>query len=275
MRTLHLIFIFAFLFISCKNESNKQDDDDGNKVAYNVPEVSITSNAKGEGIIRALEEKSGREHRETASVLYSYNNQNYRIERNCGWFEFKQDLSESGSDEVLKIDNMEDIQLINERPRRDLADTTKLCLIKNLKKKLFFLELPFGLNSPTVQKEFLKTQEIKGKSLAELKVELIEDNYDQAYLVESVFWVDEKADEIIYLAVKYGEDRKSVEFLKPINKRMIKGMQFQDYEVYRPRKNKDYALVELAKAFEKDKLKKVKNIEYKNIRVSLRENKCD
>src|SRR5699024_7614673 len=114
------------------------------------------------------------------------------------------------------------VQLINERPRRDLADTTKFRLIKNLKKKLFLFELPFGLNSPTVQKEFIKNKEIKGKSLAEIKVEFVDKNYDQPYLVESMLWVDEETDEIAYLAVDFGEEEgESLEFLKPFNKRMV------------------------------------------------------
>lgn len=272
MRTLHVIFIFSFLLISCKNESGKKVDKD-DTVEYTAPELNISSNTRGKEIINTLEVETGGENRETAAIIYTYKDQNYRIERNCGWFEFKQDLSESDSNEVLKMDNLELIQFINDRPRRDLADSTKLRLSKNLKEKLFFLELPFGLNSPTVQKEFLKNVEIKGDSLAELKIEFIEDNYDQAYLVEAIFWVDEKTEEIAYLAVKFGAE--GVKFLKPLNRRMIKEIRFTDYEVYRPKKNKNYALDELAEAFEKEKLEKVGNMEYHNIQVSLSDNKCD
>lgn len=273
MRVLPWVFILSFLLISCKNDSTKQtDSEDTTEVV--MPELSIISNKEGKKIIRTLED-AGDKNRETADILYNYKGQNYRIDRNCGWFEFMHDLSETGSDEVWKIDNMEVVQFINNRPRRDLADSTKLRLTKNLRKKLFLLELPFGLNSPTVQKEFLRNEEINGKSLAKLKVEFIEDNYEQPYLVKAVFWVDEKTEEVIYLAIKFGEETSPISFLKPINKRVIKEVKFTDYEVYHPKRNKHFALEDLAKAFENDKLDQDETMEYQNIQVTLSENNCD
>jgi len=269
MRELFALLLILFLLSCDKNTKNNPE----NYLDAGLLELNIKSNPEGEEIVQRLEQETGSVKRETASVYYRFQNRNYRIERNCGWFEFLHESPNVEQEEIIKMDNIELIQVINNITRRDLADSTKLRLARHMKLKLFLMEMPFGLNSPTVQKEFLNQEKIKEQNLSKIKIEWIEDNYEKPYKVESVIWVDEKANDIAYIAMDLG-DENNIFLYEPFNKREIEGIVFMDYHKYSGKKNK-FSLEEMGRALDKNKLEEKPDLIYSDIRVSVSEKDCN
>lgn len=270
MRYFYLVFIM-FMFFSCQNKKTTSSEN----TIHKTPEFTIKNNAKGEKIIADLENSTQAKLREASLISYEFQQDKYQIERDCGWYEFSRIFSNSTDRDSLVLDNMEIVQYLKGEKVDDLADSTKTRLGKEMKTELFFAELIFGLNSPTARKKYLENEKINEKDYAKLKVEFIEDNNDQDYLVETVFWIDDKTEKLDFIAVKFGENTFNYQFLKPINQREIEGISFFDYEVYTPQKNKDFAIEEMAKLFEENKLDKKENRVYKNIEVILKDKNCD
>ena len=267
----YYLFFFIFILASCKNENKKSISSE--KSNLKTPELTIKTNDKGAEIIEKLEENTAAKKREISTITYLFNQDTYQINRNCGWYEFTQKYADSEKTDSLVLDNMEISQYSKGKAVEDLSTSTKRNLRKEMKTKLFFAELIFGLNSPAVQKKYLQEEKINEEEYHKVKLEFIEENYEEDYLVEAVFWINKTMKKPEFIAVNFEEDKSEKIFLKPINQREIEGVSFFDYQVFTADKNKK--IEEMAQLFEEEKLQQKEELKYENIEVVLSDENCD
>lgn len=274
MKYFYSLLLCCFLLVSCKNEA-KKDSEEASKPADSGLELNLKTNPKGETLIRELVEKAGGEKRETATVNFDSNPYSYQIIRNCGQFDIERNLiNKRGDTVVLKLGNLDITKTINQKIQK-LSDTTAARLKQNLRSKIYFTEIPFGLNAPGIRKKFLGEEEIDGKSFAKVKIAFIENRGSKPFLDQYVFWVDQESKTLTYLATTIDGDQNNLQFRKVENPRVLKGIRFVDYQVYQPEKHQTIALRDLAQAFEKGELKRINTDKITNIEVEISERDCD
>ncbi|MGB1451882.1 MAG: DUF6503 family protein, partial [Marinirhabdus sp.] len=132
----------------------------------------------------------------------------------------------------------------------------------------YFAQLPYGLNAPAVQKEYIGINKIKGRPYHEISVTFTErgggTDFDDTFL----YWVHTDNFTVDYLAYKYAANGGGVRFREAYNPRVVSGMRFVDYNNYKP-KDKNTPLVQLAPMFGAGELQLLSKIEIENIVVTL------
>lgn len=132
---------------------------------------------------------------------------------------------------------------------------------------IYFALLPFNLDDPVVNRQLMRSVEIKSKSY--YKVEMTYDknaggeDFEDVY----VYWINKDDFTIDYLAYSYNINGGGVRFREAYNQRDINGIRFQDYRNYTI--DKDFPAQELDYAFQTDQLKLLSEIKLENVKVGL------
>lgn len=269
MKSYYLLF-FVLIFVSCKNEKSTSSTE---KSTFKIPELTIETNDKGAEIIQELEEKTKAKKREASKITYLHQQDYYQIKRDCGWYAFTKIPGNTEKTDSLVLDNMGFTSYLNGKPIENLTDSEKRDLNKTLKTELFFAELIFGLNSPTTQKKYLQEEKINETAYKKVKIEFIEENYEQDYLTAAVFWINTATQKPDFVAVNFDEKTKETEFLKLENPRTIENILFFDYRVYIS--DQEAEIEKMAELFEEDKLIQKEVRKYEDIKVNLSGKSCD
>ncbi len=132
----------------------------------------------------------------------------------------------------------------------------------------YFVQLPFGLNAPAVQKELLGEATIKGEPYYEIGVTFTEEGGGTDFEDAFVYWVHKENYTVDYLAYSYAVDGGGIRFREAYNPRMVEGIRFVDYNNYKP-ETLDIPLTELDTLFEANRLKLLSKIETEAVGVEL------
>lgn len=219
-----------------------------------------------EVIERAVERHGGDKY-DNMEVQFDFRNRHYRAKITNGEYVYERTFkSENGwvtdtwSNKKFKrmIDEKE-IQLDREDLRTYRSSTNSV---------IYFALLPFNLDDPVVNRQLMRSVEIKGEPY--YKVEIIygergggAEDFENAY----VYWIHKKNFTMDYLAYSFNINGGGVRFREAYNQRDVEGILFQDYKNYTI--DKDFPAQELDYAFLTDQLKFVSDIQIENIKVNL------
>lgn len=277
MKYFLTLLTLGFLFVSCKNDSKKQVETKPktkSETTKKQHKPSFESNAEGKAIIKETVKAAGGKKYETATITYDFRDEAYKIERNCGEFEFKHTTkNDKGQTVVDRLDNTGFTRFVDKR-QKNLADTTANNLRNSLNSVNYFVELPFGLNANAVHKKYLGDEEINGETYSKIKVAFSQEGGGEDHEDIYMYWIDPKQKTIAYFAYSFEVNGGGMRFRKAHNPRTVGGIRFVDYENYAPKEKGSVAIEDVGKAFENDKLKKVSDVEINNVKVSIRDRNC-
>lgn len=274
MNHKYVIILLVLLTFSCRNESNTTSKVDTNqKQEQKIPKIGFDSDSKSEKALITLGEEMGDKKRETATITYRRQDTTIQINRNCGWFEIQKTFDTKDDEKLVSaIDNSGFTQVMGEKERQ-LSPAQIVRETTALNRELFYAELPFGLNSPTIRKKSIGEVEIDSIGYEKIKFAFLEENYsDQTQLVEGVLWLNKELSDIDFIAIRFDADNK-LEFAKRIAKRTVEGIEFADYEVYEAKE--ELVLEDMATNYAEKKLTKKETIHYEDIQVTLGPDSCD
>ena len=134
----------------------------------------------------------------------------------------------------------------------------------------YFSVLPFGLNDKAVNKTYLETVEIKGKSYYKIKVTFDKEGGGEDYDDIFVYWINTKTFEVDYLSYSYMEDNNDVglRFREAYNRRTINGLTFSDYNNFKS-EDPNATVYNLDSLFVANTLTLLSKIDLENIKVNL------
>jgi hypothetical protein len=133
----------------------------------------------------------------------------------------------------------------------------------------YFSVLPYGLNDPAVKHTILDEVFIKNKSYHTVQVTFDQVGGGEDFEDVFVYWINKASKTVDYLAYSYEEsDGRGIRFREAYNTRTIKGVQFVDYNNYKPRTTFK-TLTNLPVLFENERLELVSKIELDSIAVVL------
>ena len=131
---------------------------------------------------------------------------------------------------------------------------------------IYFALLPFHLDDPVINRQLMRSVEIKGQPYHKVEVTFGDgggDNFENSY----VYWIHKNNFTIDYFAYSFNVNGGGVRFREVSNVQVVEGIRFQDYNNYTI--DKDYPAHELDYAFKMGDLELVSTIELENILVEL------
>lgn len=240
-------FLFTILLLSCQNEKKE-----------------LTANQ----IIDKAIEAAGGEKYDSASIEFTFRNKKYSSKRNDGLFELTRtqtDTSGATIKDILYNDGFK--RLVNEKEVQ-LPDSLMTKYAESVNSVHYFVQLPYGLNSPAVIKELKGEDVIKGKKYYQVQVTFRQEGGGSDHQDIYMYWIDKKDFSVDYLAYRFYVNDGGIRFRVAVNPRKIKGIRFVDYLNYKT-DDLDTPLEHLDEMYEAGRLKKVSEIKNKNLKVEI------
>lgn len=132
----------------------------------------------------------------------------------------------------------------------------------------YFAYLPYGLNDPAVNKEYLGEITMHENKYHKVKVTFDQENggddFDDVY----IYWFNSKTFKPDYLAYEFHVNGGGLRFREAYNERYLKGIRFVDYRNYKPITDSG-SIFKIDSLYLKGKLEVLSKIELKNIQVNL------
>lgn len=219
-------------------------------------------------IIDKTIEKAGGEKYKNAEISFEFRDTEYKSTRNGGKFQLERFITDSTGTEYHDVINNEGFTRYHQDSVVTLSDSMKTVYSNSVNSVHYFVQLPYGLNDPAVNKKLLGKDSIKGKEYYEIKV-TFEDSeevtdHEDVYL----YWIDTENFTIDYMAYSFKINDGGVRFRKAYNPQTVGGIRFVDYENYKA-DDLDIPLQELDEKYEARELELLSIIENENIEVKL------
>lgn len=169
---------------------------------------------------------------EKAHFKFSFRNREYIFDYRKGDFEYTRSfINKSGQSVSDKLTNSGFSRTVEDEIV-DLPPRAKSALGNSVNSVHYFLFLPFFLNDPAVNLEYLGTSSIKGSEYYKIRVTFDREgggkDYDDIY----VYWIHRDTFTMDYFAYSFHTDGGGVRFREAFNPRKIGGIRFQDYINY-------------------------------------------
>lgn len=131
----------------------------------------------------------------------------------------------------------------------------------------YFAYLPYGLNDPAVNKEYLGKITINGKDFYKVKVTFDQENggddFDDVY----VYWFNTETFIPEFLAYEFHVNGGGIRFREAYNERYVNGIRFVDYNNFKSVKDSQ-SISEIDSLFMKNELELLSKIELEEISVN-------
>ena len=244
-KKLFILFISTFLIISCKQEPQ------------------LTAN----DIVNKAIEVSGGERFKNSTINFDFRDKHYKAIRENWKFQYEREFKDSISQIKDVLNNNGFMRFVNNFPMA-VRDSMAVKYSASVNSVHYFSVLPFGLNDKSVNKKYLNTVEIKGKTYYKIQVTFNENGGGEDFEDVFIYWIDNKSFKADYLAYSYNESNGlGLRFREAYNERFVNGIRFVDYNNYKP-ESYAVALENLDSLFGAGKLQLLSKIELENVAVN-------
>ncbi len=233
-------------------------------VSCNQKEEELTA----QEIVDKAIEKAGGQQYENAKIDFVFRGMEYKSLRQGGKFKLERIQTDSADLKIRDVLTNESFKRFIDDSLASLPDSLSTAYSNSVNSVHYFIQLPYGLNSSSVNKKLVAKDSIEGRYYYEIKVGFDKSGGGKDYEDEYLYWIDNKDFTVDYLAYNYHTDGGGVRFRKAINPRMINGIRFVDYENY-SYKDKNVQLSKLDSLYEAGKLKQFSVIKNEDITVTL------
>lgn len=225
----------------------------------------------GKIIDKTIENAGGEKYRH-AEISFLFRGKKYKSVRNCGMFSLER-ISEDSLGNIRDVVTNEGFSRYRNGSLQSLADSMAVRYKNSVNSVHYFVQLPFGLNAPAVNKTLIGTDSIAGKIYYEIKVGFDQQGGGSDHEDAYVYWINKNDFTVDYLAYRYHTNGGGVRFREAFNPRKIGGICFVDYRNFAP-ENLDVKLSDLDSLFSAGKLNLFSTIENTKIEVKPTPGKC-
>lgn len=251
MRLFFLFFSFLLL-ISCNDQPKELS---ANKI-----------------VDKAIEKAGGHLY-ERSRIEFNFRGRKYISTRDGGKFELERFRRDSTGGEIHDILSNSGLNRYVDDSLVKVPDSLVESVSNSVNSVHYFAQLPYGLDSPAVNKNLVGKDSIKGKSYYEVKVTFDATGGGSDHQDEYLYWINTSDFTVDYLAYNYEVNGGGVRFRKAFNVRKIGGLRFADYRNY-SYPDLSVPLEDLDSLYLKGKLHLVSTIKTENVKVSrLKDNK--
>ena len=246
MRSLLLLIIFSTTLISCKPS-----------------EKALTA----QEIIDKSIEVSGANKISNSLLSFDFRDMHYIASRRNGEFRLiRVKKTKQGTREDI-LSNSGFRRLVNAHQVM-VPDSMAVKYSESINSVHYFSVLPYGLNDDAVMKKLLEEKTIKGKEYYKVQITFKQEgggiDYDDVF----IYWIGKLDFKIEYLAYTYHVNGGGIRFREIRKEHLVNGVRFTDQNNYKP-DHIDIDLKTLDQLFENNQLKKVSEINLKNIEITF------
>ncbi len=201
-----------------------------------------------------------------ATINFDFRDKQYKAVRKWGNFMFLRAFVKEGDSIFDLLSNRGFERVVNDEVVK-VADSMVPRYSASVNSVHYFSVLPYGLNTPAVNKTYLNEVTIKGQTYHKIKVTFNEEGGGEDFEDVFIYFVNTTSFKLDYLAYSYAEDHgMGLRFREAYNERIVNGVRFVDYNNYKTINN-GTSLETIEEDFKNNKLKLLSKIELENIHV--------
>lgn len=201
---------------------------------------------------------------DSSTVQFRFRKHTYEAERRGGQYRYTRTLVSEDGDTIRD-------QLTNDALRRsingepvELSAKDSAAYAESVNSVVYFALLPYFLQDPAVQTEYLGETTVKGEPYDKIRVVFRQEGGGTDYEDEYVYWFHRDQHTMDYLAYNYQVNGGGARFREAYNVRDIDGLRIADYRNYKP-KGDSRAVATFDSLFEAGSLEQVSLIETENV----------
>ena len=208
---------------------------------------------------------SGGESIKNSTISFQFRDRNYKAIRNNGSFKLERNFIDSTRTISDQLSNSGFQRVINDE-LQIISDSIVAKYVNSVNSVHYFSVLPYGLDDPAVNSQYLGLKNLKGKEYHKIKVTFEEIGGGADFEDVFIYWIGKEDHKLDYLAYDFHVNGGGIRFREAFNERFINGIRFVDYYNFKP-KDKNSNLLEMDVLFEENNLELVSKIELKNFTV--------
>lgn len=226
---------------------------------------SCSPESKGQKTIdRAIDAHGGKGY-ESAVISFDFRDIHYQILKTPSQFEYSRTFTDSiGA--VVDLLNQDGLVRTVNGNETDVSGEKNLAYSNSVNSVAYFVFLPYGLNDPAVQKEWLGETRLEGRDYDLIKVTFTEEDGGEDFDDVFLYWINKESGHMDFLAYTYHTEGGGVRFRKAINPRTVNGIRIQDYENYMP-EDKDTPVEKMQELYQSGQLELLSEIVLENVEV--------
>ncbi|MCH8534448.1 MAG: deoxyribose-phosphate aldolase [Flavobacteriaceae bacterium] len=241
-------------------------------VSLNLISCNQDQQLTADSIIDQAVFKSGTFHFANAKVKFDFRDITYTSLGECGEFKLKREFTKDSAIIEDVFDQKKFQRKVNQQ-KVSVSDSLANLYAESINSVLYFVQLPYRLKDPAVQKKLIGKENINGNEYHKIKVSFQEEGGGQDFEDIYMYWIHTETFDVDYLAYSFLVNGGGIRFREAYNPRKVNNIKFVDYRNYDV-KNKNIKLEDLAKLFQNKELKLISSIENSNIEVEIIDNQC-
>ncbi len=200
-----------------------------------------------------------------AHISFDFRKKHYEVQLDQGKFIYES----TGEDSIGFVHDV----LTNQQFTRsvdqqtlDLSQEDQDIYSNSLNSVVYFVLLPYPLNDPAVNKEYVGETTLAGEPYHKIRVTFSQEGGGEDFDDVYIYWIHREQHTMDYLAYSFHVNGGGTRFRDAYNVREIKGIRFADYINYESTVE-DFALEDYDQLFEEGKVKELSRIETRNVEV--------
>ena len=244
-RILIYSFIIGLTLLAC--EQNKTD--------VNLAEAIL---------IKSID-VSGGDSIKNSMISFQFRNKIYRANRKNGLFNLERKFTDSTRTVSDQLSNSGFKRFINDE-LQTISDSIAAKYSNSVNSVHYFSVLPYGLDDPAVNAQYLGLKNIKEKKYHKIKVTFDQIGGGEDFEDVFIYWIGNDDHKLDYLAYDFHVNGGGIRFREAFNERYLNGIRFVDYNNFKP-KNQNSKLMKMDVLFEENSLEMVSIIELENLTI--------
>jgi hypothetical protein len=232
----------------------------------NVP-VNDNGSASKRSIIDSAIAYHGGSLYSNADIAFTFRDKKIEVSRSGNTFEYVSTFSDSLGEHRRVLSNLAYTETLDGNPV-NLSAKDSASHAGTINSIVYFALLPYFLNDPAVETEFIGTDTLDGQSYYKLRVTFEQEGGGSDYEDVYLYWFDTEDYSMDYLAYSYEVNEGGTRFRKARNSRRINGIVFQDYTNFKGPSDTD-SLKYIGKLYSEGELEVLSQIEIDRISVII------
>lgn len=175
---------------------------------------------------------------DNAEFSLTFRERAYTYKNEKGRYEYTRTQTDSTGAVVKDILNNLGFARYIDDVKAELNEERTGAFTRSVNSVIYFFRLPYGLNDEAVNKTYLGTADIKGKTYHEVRVTFEQEGGGEDFDDVFLYWFDTEDYSMDYMAYLYHTDGGGMRFREAINQRTVDGAVVQDYINMRPEDEK-------------------------------------
>jgi hypothetical protein len=228
---------------------------------------NATSSGQAQRIIDQAVAAHGGKALSSSHISFDFRKKHYEALLNQGQFTYESTGEDSTGALVYDVlTNDSFVRSVDGQPF-ELTQEDQRRYGNSLNSVVYFVLLPYPLNDPAVNKEYLGETTLRGEPYHKIRVTFSPENGGDDFDDEYIYWIHQERHTMDYLAYSFEVNGGGTRFREAYNPRVIEGIRFNDYINYESTVD-DFALEDYDQLFEAGKVKELSRIETENIEVA-------